>query len=132
MKTISQINREYRDKQTEMFNRYGVIFAFSDKQFEQQRKQGMEYISAGCGMLVPQDNEDLVFAELEALRQRKGEEMRSNVPREQYIFDALNNYECFWTGDVDNALEDALNYYPDCSYDEVFRIYIKYLPNAEF
>lgn len=125
-KSISQIKQESQDKQSELFTLLGVFFAFSNQQFGEQKKDGVNYTNLGCGMIAPRENVEEIIAGMDAIDKWTGEELRRNVSADKYILDALCNYECFYTGDISDALEDAKNYYPDCTYESVRQVYSKY------
>ena len=56
-----------QDKQTEVFNKYGVFFAFSDKQYEEKAVKGVKYASMGAGMVAPAKHAQLIFDALETI-----------------------------------------------------------------
>ena len=59
---------DYMEKrQTELFNRTGTIFAFSDKQFEEGKKEGVKYSNLGQGMLTEKGNEIEVIESLDLI-----------------------------------------------------------------
>ncbi len=44
------------DRQTELFNKTGSFFAFSQTQFNEKRREGVKYVSLGAGLICPEDN----------------------------------------------------------------------------
>ena len=54
-------------KQTELFNKTGTIFAFSDKQFKEQKVKGKQYSRIGQGMLTEKGNEIEVIEGLDTI-----------------------------------------------------------------
>ena len=55
MKYLSDYMNE---KQTALFNRTNSFFAFGDKQFQEQRKEGVKYASLGNGLICPVEYAD--------------------------------------------------------------------------
>jgi hypothetical protein len=41
--------------QTKLFNETGTFFAFSNKQYDDQAKAGIEYASLGAGIICPKE-----------------------------------------------------------------------------
>lgn len=56
-----------QQKVNELLKRHGCIFAFNNKQFEEQRVPDTVYINCGSGLLVPSNNYDAFAAEYKAL-----------------------------------------------------------------
>ncbi len=92
-------------KQTELFNQYGVFFAFSNEQFEKGKKEGVIYSQLGAGMLCPKDNVKAFCADHErVVAEVIAEDIRVNG-KDAIIRRELYNYECFYTGDIDDCVE---------------------------
>ena len=73
MKYLSDYMEE---KQTALFNRTGTFFAFSQKQFEEGRKDNVKYVNLGQGMLTEKPFVEEVINELKLRRLiRKAVEM---------------------------------------------------------
>jgi len=56
---------------TEAMERHGAFFAFSDEQFKQQKKEGINYSSMGVGLICPTENADALAIELKNLSKQK-------------------------------------------------------------
>lgn len=88
-----------------------AFFAFSDKQFDEAKKEGTKYVSLGGGLLSPKENaEKLVKAINEAHKRGIARDVAENgntniIKRELY------NHEAFYTGDITDTKE-ALKDYP--------------------
>lgn len=99
-----------KDNQTALFERTGCFFAFSEKQFEESKKDNVKYTSLGSGMIVPVDNVKELISGLERIRiegmlQDVAENGKNNIIERE-----LCNYECFYTYELDDCIE-ALNGY---------------------
>ncbi|MFS2717030.1 hypothetical protein AAH068_19170 [Bacteroides uniformis] len=121
--TIEQIHEEQQKKLSAMFEEFGVFFAFSKQQFEQSRKEGVEYVSGFAGMIIPKDNVTLVDERLDHIHEEAAALMREHIPMEKYILYELYNHEAFYTGEVDEVLKLARSYYPDCTLDDIYKVY---------
>lgn len=94
-----------QDKQTELFNRLGVFFAFSDKQFKEQAKDGVEYCTVlGAGDCVPKQHAKEFAEQLELIHKEGREKELAEKGLDQIIEDELANYECWYTGYIDDAM----------------------------
>ena len=109
-------------KQTALFNRTGTIFAFSDKQFDEQAIKGKDYSRIGQGMLTQKGNEMKVIKTLEKIYQQaiiqdlKENGIKGVIQRE------LENYEVYYTNDLEPAME-ALKDYPEITQKDIIKVY---------
>lgn len=108
MKYLSQYIEE---KQTKCFARNNVFFAFSDEQFEEGKKEGVEYTSLGAGMMCDKTKVKTFLVEhARIVKDGIAQDVKENgingiIKRE------LANHEADYTGDiVDTA--SALKDYP--------------------
>ncbi len=116
--------REFLDKaQSELFDEFGAFFAFSDAQFNEKKKEGIDYASAGAGLLVPKDR-------LQEFYDRHDKIVEVGIAQdvekngiEKIIKRELANYECYYTGSIDDCVE-ALEDYP-CTKEDILAIYNK-------
>jgi len=54
--------------QTELFKSSGVIFAFSQQQFDEQKKDGVKYVLVGAGLICPKANIDELHNGLDSIQ----------------------------------------------------------------
>lgn len=106
-----------QDEQSKLLEDLGAFFAFSREQFEEgaarcktKKPEGTKWASAGMGMYMPTVN-------IEEFKRRHGElvtdGMRRDLDengRQGVILRELNNYECFYTGDIEPAVEVLADY----------------------
>lgn len=118
MKYLSDYMQE---KQTKAFDKYGAFFAFSQKQFNEAKKEGVKYIATGSGMIVPKENVDVLMKELEDIYQDGIKQDIAENGIEAIIKRELGNYECYYTGDITNAVEALEDY--GISRDQVEKIF---------
>lgn len=121
--TISEIHDGQQKKISAMFEEFGIFFAFSEQQFEQSRKEGVEYVSGFGGMIIPKENVKLLNGRINRIHEETAARMRKHVPMEEYILYELYNHEAFYTGEVNEVLKLARSYYPDCTLENVYKVY---------
>lgn len=94
----------YTEKaQSELFKSTGSFFAFGQNQFEKQRKEGVNYVSLGAGLICPKDTVNDLLLGLENIgvhgRQKDVEENGAAGIIEREYF----NHECQLTTDTSTA-----------------------------
>lgn len=127
MATAKQVTQ---DKQTEIFNKYGVFFAFSNEQFskgiakikgEGILLEGEKVRSLFGGGYVPSKHHDTVLNELGQVHEDgRAADIKENG-KEKIIERELYNYECFYTGDIEDAIE-PLSYY-GYTREDILKVY---------
>ena len=53
------------DAQTKAFEKVGAFFAFSDKQFNEQKVEGIKYVHIGAGLICPKGGSKALMDELD-------------------------------------------------------------------
>jgi len=82
------------DPQTKLFNECGSFFAFSGKQYEEARKEGIKYINMGSGLVCPENNvEKLINGLDEIYKIGIAKDMEENG-KKKIIHRELANHEC--------------------------------------
>lgn len=114
--------------QTDLFEKYGVFFAFSNEQVAAQKVEGVEYCSMGGGMICPKEHADIVYKSL-------GEIYRNGIATDvaqngidKVILRELYNHESFYIGSTSNCA-DALADYP-CTREDISRVYKEHYAKA--
>ena len=103
-------NRYVQEGITKTLDKYGAFFAFSKKQFDEQRQEGVKYVDLGAGLLGPKENARKIADELVAVS--KGgiaKEVKEKTSKE-IIWDAFANYECQIVGSPADAIDALANY----------------------
>ena len=98
------------DKQTDLFEKTGAFFAFSKKQLDEQKKEGINYSLLGMGMICPKDNINML---LEGLDLIQSEGIKQDIKENgisAIIQRELGNHEAQITMDIEPTL-DALEGY---------------------
>lgn len=109
MKTLNEIKDEAQAKRTELFNKVGLFWAFSNEQFEEGKtpfEEGKEkiYSSIGHGGYLPKYNVDAFLNGMEAIRKEETRQIKESKKLvEDHIKYELANYESYYTGDISEA-----------------------------
>ena len=98
----------FDDKQTEVIKKHGAFFAFSIDQFEQQRKEGVEYTGHKSGMMIPIPNVTNLFNDLDDVVKDKYSWELENNSKKDIIWWELANYETQLTGIGSGSFEKAV------------------------
>jgi len=97
-------------RQTDLFNRTGTIFAFSQKQFEEQRKDNVKYVNLGQGMLTEKPYVEEVINGLHKIYKDSIKQDMKENGKNKIILRELENHECFYTGDITDCIEKLEDY----------------------
>lgn len=111
-------------KQTAAFNKYGAFFAFSNKQFDEGKKEGIKYANMGHGLICPADNCKPLFDELEqihmsAIAQDVAENGAAGIITREYF-----NTETQIHGDTEELRDNLARYFelhPDQFTNDLFK-----------
>tara|TARA_R110002012_G_scaffold318071_1_gene535585 strand:+ start:40 stop:426 length:387 start_codon:yes stop_codon:yes gene_type:complete len=107
MKYLSDYMEE---KQTALFNKTGTIFAFSDKQFEEQKVKGKQYSRLSQGMVTEKGNEIEVIEGLDKIyRDSIKQDMKENG-KDKVILRELLNHEAFYVGNIEETIHKLEDY----------------------
>ena len=122
MKYVTVKNQE-QEKYTKLMDDCGVFWAFSNEQFAEGKKkspvaEGEKYASIGAGGYMPSKN---VSKFTEGMKDIAAWAKKAKKDATEVILYELNNYECFYTG----GIEDVLPRLHDLGYttEEVKKVY---------
>jgi hypothetical protein len=107
MKTISNYTEA---RTTELLNSTGAFFAFSQKQMDEQKVEGVTYVSMGNGLIAPKDNtaeivEGFNVISSESIAQDIAENGKPAIIRRE-----LANHEAQITSDISDTVEALEGY----------------------
>jgi len=108
MKYLSDIIQE---DQNAAFKEANVIFAFSEKQFNEQKQDGIVYTNLGGGMLCNKEKAAWLVDELYDIVKRGVKKDVELHGIEAVVKRELANHEAYYTGEVESTME-ALDLYP--------------------
>lgn len=120
---IHEIKDEKEKKFSQLSKDVGLFWAFSNQQFEENRtplKEGEKYISIGGGGYMPKGNYEAFEKGYEDIEAWYKQAVKDNKQRKALISYELANHECYYTGDIQSAL-DVLG--EDYTREEVLEVY---------
>jgi len=97
-------------KQTELFDKTGAFFAFSQAQFEEKIKEGIKYVSMGSGLICPKDKADELNEGLSRIAKEGMQEDLAENGRVGIIHRELGNHEYCITHDPTDTIEKLAPY----------------------
>lgn len=118
MKYLSDYMQE---RQTVAFEQYGAFFAFSREQIEAKRQEGVKYVADGSGLICPKDNYEAFSKEIDTIYKESIQLDISENGIEAIIKRELSNHECYYTGEIDEAVEALKDYGITC--EQVFHVF---------
>ena len=98
-------------RQTVALNKAGAFFAFSQKQFDEQKKPNVTYVNGPMGLICPKDTFSTLLKELETIYKESIAEDLAENGAKAIIIRELNNHEAYYTGDIESTV-DTLTDYP--------------------
>jgi hypothetical protein len=97
-------------RRTELLKECGAFFAFSQKQFARQKQDGVTYCSLGAGLISPKGSAKKLMNGLQRIWEEGIAQDLAENSKEAIILRELNNYECFYTGDITDCAEALKDY----------------------
>ena len=104
------ITKITQDKVSELFERKGAFFAFSNEQFKEAQKPGVKYVSLPGGMICPAVHAKSIFTDLDKIYAEGIQEDLKVNGKTKVIIRELYNHEAFYTGDLDTVLDALVGY----------------------
>ncbi|MCG9785421.1 hypothetical protein L1D52_24235 [Vibrio brasiliensis] len=115
--------------QTDLFDELGAFFAFSDKQFNEAKKEGINYVSVGMGLIVPSQHANNLVERLAIIQEQGIAQDIAENGKEAIIRRELFNHECFYTNDICDCVEVLKEY--GYSYDDIYQVFNHILRTEE-
>ncbi|WPJ30553.1 hypothetical protein [Pseudoalteromonas phage vB_PalP_Y7] len=133
--TVSSVRAEGQALTTKCFEKYGVFFAYSKKQFDEgvlkiKLDAGQKMVNVGSGMFCEKSKTTSFLNELEAIFEQNKKDLLEKVGAESIIKYELENHESYYTGCTDSAC-DALADYDITDTALINKIYWQELPKHE-
>jgi hypothetical protein len=125
MKPVAELKEERQEKNSQLFNKVGLFWAFSDKQFEESKtplKEGDKYVSIGMGGFLPKSNVEAFKSGLEEIQKWYNEEIKKNKAEKAEILYELYNHECFYTRDISDVVSMFAGIYTE---EQIIKVFVK-------
>ena len=101
MKTL---NEYIEEAQTRAFDEAGAFFAFSKKQFDEKKQDGVKYVDMGYGLICPKEKVEWLVDELDNIHKRGIEQDIKENGIKKIIHRELANYETQISGDITEVI----------------------------
>jgi len=111
------------ENQTKALDEAGAFFAFSKKQFDEAKKEGVVYVNGPAGLICPKNSVDGLAEKLNEIHQNSIKADLAENGKDKIILRELNNHEAFYTQNIDDTA-NALADYP-ITKEEILTIYKK-------
>jgi len=103
---------DYIEKaQTDLFKECGSFFAFSGKQYNESKKDGVNYIDMGSGLICPEENVEKMINKLDNIHKKGIEQDIAENGKKAIIHREFGNHECQISGTI-TACVEKLEEYP--------------------
>ena len=115
---------------TELLEKTGAFFAFSDYQFDKKKEHNVKYTQLGGGLIIPVD---AVKQYLEERQKMVTDFLKQDIEengKDAIIERKLRNYECFYIMDISDALPVLKDY--GFTEAEVMAVFLSLKNNEEF
>ncbi len=110
VKDVNQFKEAAEAKTSALFDKTGSFFAFSQKQFDEAKKEGVKYVRLSFGLICPKDEAKTVIKELEEIHSELRAQELEHLGKKAIIIRELYNYECFYTWELEDAIEVLRDY----------------------
>lgn len=120
MKTLNDYTDE---KISELYNKTGAFFAFSNKQFEEKKVEGVEYVSMDGGIICPKENVKTLVEGMNSVYETGIKQDLEENGKDKIIERELYNHEAFYTWDYETTFSSLVGY--GITRDEVKTVFYK-------
>jgi hypothetical protein len=129
MKDIHKVKKHFEDLRTKIFKKHGVFFAFSNKQLEEGKVEGVKYVQWMNGGLCPKDNVEVFIKDLNENIKKQDDKLSSSEFRKSYIAYELSNHEAYYTGSIDDSFSALKS--SGITEKEVIKVYREEYPKQD-
>jgi len=112
-----------QDKIRTVFKDMGAFFAFSNRQFNEARQEGVEYVALDAGLVVPKGNVKDTLERLEQINKEAVSAFLQDHDKDSIILYELRNHECFYTGNIDDCVDKVANF--NITEQEVMAVFLR-------
>lgn len=93
-----------------LFEEMGAFFAYSELQYEEEKKEGIEYVALGGGLIVPKENAEKLMKGLDDIQEAGIKQDLEENGKEAIIKRELESKEVFEDGSIDEAVSSLKRY----------------------
>lgn len=113
---------------TDLLTKYGAFFAFSGKQFDEAKKEGVKYTNMGAGLICPSEHVQDFMTGLENNHANGIKQDIAENGKEAIIRRELANHEAYYTYEIDDTVDSLAGY--DITREEVQEVFNKHVHHA--
>jgi len=99
------------ERQNKAIDEAGAFFAFSNKQFDEVKKDGIKYVDVGGGLICNKETADKLAKELKTIYNNSIKQDVKENGLSKIVLRELNNHEAYYSGNTESTCE-ALDDYP--------------------
>ncbi len=107
---MKKLSDYIKKSQTKLLEKYNAFFAFSTEQFDEAKKKGLKYVSRGAGLYHEAGKTKEFDREWNNIIAEGIKQDLKENGKEKIIERALNNYECYYMGETEEAVESLIDY----------------------
>jgi hypothetical protein len=107
---MNYLSHYVESQQSELFKSTGAFFAFSNKQFDEHKIEGIKYASMGSGMICPKESVKDLRNGLDSIYKSGIEADIKENGIKAIIHRELANHECQITSDISDAVDNLIDY----------------------
>lgn len=89
---------------TKALSEAGAFYAFSNKQFDEARVEGVDYVQLGSGLICPVDNAKMLREAMDRVYEEGVQQDLAENGKKAIILRELANHEVCITGDIHDAV----------------------------
>ena len=125
MRTYQDIQKEFEQEQTKLFEKFGVFFAFNTEQFKEGAKGEKHFSYIGLGTYLPTKNVKSFLKEYRSLQSWLELAVKYTDPEKTILYE-LQNHEAFYTGEIYDTMKVLADYgYTEKQVKEVYNKYLE-------
>ena len=109
------------EKINHLFTKYNAFFAFSEKQFEEAKKENIKYVSRNRGLYHEADKSKEFDEEYKLIIKEAIEQDLEENGKEAIIERELKNYECYYANDINDVVTILKDY--NITHDEIKAVF---------
>lgn len=116
------------DRISEALKKHGAFFAFSNEQFDEQKKEGIIYVSLGAGLIAPKATFKELLEDMKCASHQIIVSDKQTHTAEEIINRELANHEAQISGSIEDTAAALKGY--GYSKDQIEKQYSKYLQHC--
>ena len=114
---------------SKLIKEQGGFFAFNNKQFEESRQEGIEYVRLYAGFIAPKENAKAIYDGIEKITKDGIKQDMKDHTIKQIIFRECSNYELQYQHDGFSEIVEKLADYP-ISKEDIGKYYNKFIQHC--